>query len=179
MTIHFITGNNKKYEEAKEMIPEIVQLDIDLQEIQEIDAHEIIKEKLNEARKQIEEEIIVEDTSLYIKGLNGLPGPLIKWFMKTLGNKGIAELTEKTGNNECEAKTIIGYSKKGEIKYFEGTTKGKIVQPRGPNDFGWDQIFQPEGYEKTYAELKTEEKNKISMRKKAFEKLKEYIQNVQ
>ncbi|KAL7209746.1 hypothetical protein ACSBR1_031331 [Camellia fascicularis] len=51
---------------------------------------------------------------------------------------------------------------------FMGKTPGKIVPPRGPNDFGWDPIFQPDGYDQTYAELPKEEKNKISHRSRAL-----------
>jgi len=50
-----------------------------------------------------------------------------------------------------------------------------IVEPKGENGFGWDKIFQPEGFEKTFAEMSMEEKNEISMRKKAFQKLKRYL----
>ncbi|KAK9160150.1 hypothetical protein Syun_006491 [Stephania yunnanensis] len=52
---------------------------------------------------------------------------------------------------------------------FLGKTPGKIVLPRGPNDFGWDPIFQPDGYKQTYAEMPKEEKNKISHRYKALD----------
>jgi inosine triphosphate pyrophosphatase len=54
-------------------------------------------------------------------------------------------------------------------------TDGKIVLPRGSKDFGWDPIFQPDGYEETYAELDKEVKNKISHRGKSLDKLKKYI----
>ncbi|KAB5573168.1 hypothetical protein DKX38_000362 [Salix brachista] len=47
--------------------------------------------------------------------------------------------------------------------------KGKIVPARGPDDFGWDPIFQPDGYEQTYAEMPKDEKNKISHRSKALD----------
>jgi inosine triphosphate pyrophosphatase len=52
---------------------------------------------------------------------------------------------------------------------------GKIVEPRGSRDFGWDPVFQPEGHELTYAELDKSVKNEISHRSKAIEKLKEYL----
>jgi non-canonical purine NTP pyrophosphatase (RdgB/HAM1 family) len=176
MVIYFITGNKNKFNEFKKILPEIEQLEIDLPEIQENNAREIIKAKLLEGLKYKESELIVEDTSLYFDCLNGLPGPLIKWFMKKLGNKGLFEITKKFDNYKAEAKTIIGYAKnKNEIYYFEGSIKGKIVPPRGKFGFGWDSIFIPEGYLKSFAELTNEEKNKISMRKIALIKLKEFL----
>jgi len=53
--------------------------------------------------------------------------------------------------------------------------KGTIVEPRGETNFGWDPIFQPEGYTKTFAEMSADEKNSLSMRKLAAEKLKESL----
>ena len=61
-------------------------------------------------------------------------------------------------------------------KYFEGIVKGKIVEPRGESDFGWDPIFVPEGFGKTFAEMGVEEKNKISHRKIALEKLRKFVE---
>ncbi|KAM7485499.1 hypothetical protein LguiA_001508 [Lonicera macranthoides] len=56
-----------------------------------------------------------------------------------------------------------------------GQSLGKIVQPRGPNDFGWDPIFQPDGYDQTYAEMPKEEKNKISHRSRALALVKSHF----
>jgi len=176
--IYFITGNQNKFNEVKLILPDIEQMDIDLPEIQEIDAKEIIRNKLLEALNHIEGEFIVEDTSLYFDCLKGLPGPLIKWFLKTIGNNGLAEITEKLGNNKAEAKTIIGYAKNHEeIYFFEGEIMGEIVKPRGESNFGWDPIFIPDGYKKTFAEMSPEEKNEISMRRNALNKLKEFLEN--
>lgn len=58
---------------------------------------------------------------------------------------------------------------------FVGRTEGEIVAPRGATDFGWDPVFQPRGYSKTYAEMTKEEKNSISHRYKALEKLRAFI----
>src|SRR3989339_330772 len=124
--IHFITGNKNKFEEAKEIINNLEQLDIDLPEIQSIDPEEIIKAKLSEALKHHKGEFIVDDTSVYLDCLNGLPGPLIKWFLKSLGREGIYNLCEKMGNNNATAKTVIGYTNGKEIQYFSGELKGTI-----------------------------------------------------
>jgi len=175
--IYFITGNKNKFAEVKAILPEVKQLDIDLPEIQEIDAKEIIKEKLLEALKHKKGEFIVEDTSLYLDCLNGLPGPLIKWFLQTIGNDGLANLADKLGNDKAVAKTIIGYAKNSEkIYFFEGVIQGKIVRPKGDSNFGWDPIFLPDGHKKTFAEMSREEKNKISMRRNALNKLKKFLQ---
>jgi len=176
MNLYFITGNKNKFEEVKSILPNTEQLDIDLPEIQDIDAKIIIRAKLLAALKHKDGEFIVEDTSLYLDCLGGLPGPLIKWFMKTMGNEGLHNLVEKLGNRKAEAKTIIGYAKNpDDIHYFEGCLRGEIVLPRGDSGFGWDPIFQPNDSDKSFAELTQEEKNNISMRRVAVNKLKEYM----
>ncbi|MBT3412657.1 MAG: RdgB/HAM1 family non-canonical purine NTP pyrophosphatase [Candidatus Jacksonbacteria bacterium] len=174
--ICFITGNKNKLKEIQAVLPNVEQLDIDLPEIQEVDAQEIVKHKLLEALKLTSEEIIVEDTSLYLDCMNGLPGPLIKWFLKKVGIEGLAAAVEKLGNNKAEAKTIIGYARnKEDIHFFEGEIKGQIVKPRGASDFGWDPIFLPDGHDKTFAEMEPSEKNKISMRRNALNKLNDFL----
>lgn len=177
MKILFITGNENKLKEAKAIISEIEGCEIDLPEIQELDTKKIIEEKLNEAIKQKPGiALIVEDQSLVIDGMNGLPGPFIKWFLKNLEVDGLYKMALNMGNQFAEAKTTIGYcSEKGEINFFEATVKGKIVSPRGNIGWGWDPIFLQDGYEKTYAEMTMEQKNELSMRKIALEKLKKYL----
>ncbi len=175
--IYFVTVNKNKFKEIKSVLPEIEQLDIDLPEIQELDPKEIISNKLLEAFNHAQGEFIVEDTSLYFDCLNGLPGPLIKWFLQSISNNGLAEIAEKLGNNKAEAKTMIGYAKsRDEIHFFEGAIKGRIVRPTGETNFGWDPIFVPDGYGKSFAEMGREEKNKISMRRQAINKLAEFLQ---
>jgi inosine triphosphate pyrophosphatase len=74
---------------------------------------------------------------------------------------------DKKGYAQC----IIAYMSP-ELKepvLFIGKTPGKIVEPRGSRDFGWDPVFEPEGYEQTYAELDKEIKNKISHRFRAID----------
>ncbi len=178
MQITFVTGNSGKYEEAKQIIPDLIQKDLDLLEIQGIDPKPIITHKLEEAKKVLTGNIIVEDTSLCLDGLNGLPGPLIKWFMKTVGNGGLLTMAKATGNTKATAKVLIGFSKEnGEIEFFEGAIDGEIVDPKGESGFGWDAIFQPTGWNKTFGEMTQKEKNQISMRKIAFHHLKESLLN--
>jgi len=174
--ITFLTGSANKFAEIQAFIPDLVQKDMDLPDIPELDPHKVIKAKLEAALTHFEGECIVEDTSLYIEGLGGLPGPLIKWFMKSLGFAGLAELALRSDSQKTEAKTIIGYARPGqEIQYFEGVVAGRIVAPRGDSNFGWEPIFMPDGFDKVFAEMTFEEKNACSMRGKAAEKLRDFL----
>jgi len=185
--LYFITNNKNKFDEVREIMKpiKIKQLSIDLPEIQEIDARKIIYEKLDIAIRLMkdgkfklnrEDHFIVEDTSLYVDAMKGLPGPLIKWFLKTIGNEGISKIALAFRNGcKGQVKTVIGYYDGQTIDFFEGTVEGKIVEPRGKTNFGWDPIFQPKGHEKTFALMDRKQKNKISMRKIALEKLKDFL----
>lgn len=174
--LYFVTGNKNKFNEISSVIPEIQLLEKDLPEIQEIDPHKIVRKKLTAAFRHRKGEFIVEDTSLYLECLNGLPGPLIKWFLKTIGPVGIANLADKLGNNKAEAKTIIGYAKnKDETHFFGGAVSGAIVAPRGALDFGWSPIFQPDGHTKTLAEMEDDERIPLKMRRIAALKLKDFL----
>lgn len=64
-----------------------------------------------------------------------------------------------------------------EVVLFQGKTEGQIVLPRGPRDFGWDPCFQPNGFDKTYAELSKDVKNSISHRYKALDLFRGYFIN--
>ena len=175
--IAFITSNKDKLREVNALIPDVQGVDMDLPEIQEVDAHKIIAAKLTEAQRFHTGALIVEDTSLYIDAMNGLPGPLAKWFVKAIGVEGIYKLTEAFGSTKATARTIIGYAdEEGSIHFFEGSISGMLVPPRGTNGFGWDALFQPEGSTKTFAEMTSEEKSRYSMRKIAVEKLRSYIE---
>ena len=83
----------------------------------------------------------------------GLPGPYIKWFLKNVNVEGLAKMVEPFEDKTGFAMCIIAYMAPDlkEPELFIGKTDGKIVEPRGSRDFGWDPVFEPEGYDKTYA----------------------------
>ncbi len=175
LPLTFVTGNSGKFGEVQALIPNIVQVDVDLPEVQSVDAREVITAKLIAGASQDLRNFIVEDTGLYFDCLNGLPGPLIKWFQARLGNDGIADLVSHYESQVAHAITWIGYlSPTGEMHFFEGNIEGTIVMPRGEG-FGWDPIFQPKGCNRTFGEMTREEKSEISMRKIAVRKLLEHL----
>lgn len=158
------------------IIPIVEQLNIDLPEIQEIDPHAIILAKLKEAESKVQGNFIVEDVSFNMEALNGsLPGPLIKWFLKAVGIEGLFQIAKSLGNYKASAKCVIGYSENGTVEFFEAVVPGTIVAPRGSREFGWDPIFQPDGFDATYAELTSSQKNEVSHRAVAAKKLKQYL----
>ncbi len=175
--LYFITGNKHKFEEVSQIIPGIQQLELELDEIQDLDPQKVIAHKLNEARKHHEGLIAVEDVSLSLAGLNGLPGTMIKWFLQTLGAEGISELTKKLGNNKATILCSVGLSQPGkEHIFFTGQRTGCIVAPRAASSFGWNPIFQQDGIEKTYAEMTLEERLTISHRAMAWQQVKTYLE---
>lgn len=110
--------------------------------------------------------------------LGGLPGPYIKWFLSKIGPEGLHKLLTEWEDKSAVAVCTIAYSEGGdkdEVILFQGKTEGTIVKPRGDTDFGWDPCFQPNGSILTYAEMPKSEKNRISHRTKAVEKLRSFF----
>jgi len=171
----FVTGNHQKLKEFEEILGiELDHVDLDLEEIQSVEVEEVAKHKAIEAFNELGIPVIVEDTGLYFEELNGLPGALIKFFVKKLTLEQICSLVKE--DRRARAVTCIAYFNGEEMKTFIGETKGRVsTEPRGVSGFGWDPIFIPEGYEKTFAELTTEEKTSKFMRKEAIKKLKEFV----
>jgi inosine triphosphate pyrophosphatase len=132
------------------------------------------------AFKQAKKPVLVEDTSLCFNAYKGLPGPYIKWFLSNIGPEGLAKMVEpfpdKTGYAMCIIAYMSAELEKPEL--FIGRTPGSIVEPRGSRDFGWDPVFQPEGYDKTYAELPKEVKNTISHRFRAIDAMRNYFKAI-
>lgn len=175
--IVFITHSKNKLLEAQAVLPELEQLNINLPEIQTLDPFKLVREKAVAARQHSQDALIIEDTSLYIKGLNDLPGTLTYWFMQTLGSEKMYELAVKTGNRQASARTVVAYLAKDSDSpiIFEGSIEGEIVQPSSEAGYGWDNIFQPYGLNETYASMGHDLKVNFSMRSIAFQKLKKYL----
>jgi non-canonical purine NTP pyrophosphatase (RdgB/HAM1 family) len=171
----FATGNHQKLKEFESILGiKLNHSDLDLEEIQSVDVEEVAVHKAKQAYGLLKEPVIVEDTGLYFEELNGLPGALIKFFVKKLTLDQICSLIEE--NRKAVAVTCIAYFDGQEIKTFKGETKGEIAtEPRGNNGFGWDPIFIPEGYSQTFAEITSEEKEYKFMRSEAIKKLKNSI----
>lgn len=178
MQITFITGNAGKADEVSRYLGvPIEHKSLDLDEIQSLDLEEIVKDKTLRAFEKVGKPVLVEDVSFVFHGLGKLPGPLIKWFLKELGNEGLCRLVDGK-DRSCTATVCYGFHDGKEVHTFEGSMKGSVSNsPLGNNSFGWAPVFIPEGHEKTYAELTNEEQAPIAMRNKALKKLREFLQH--
>jgi XTP/dITP diphosphohydrolase len=177
--ILFITGNNKKVEEVKAITGlDVSARNLDIAEIQSLEVEEVAKAKALSAFEAVGRPVIVDDTGMSIDSLNGLPGALVAWFLDSLQPAGILRLMANEKNRKASVSTCIAYADETGVFAFTGTISGIVADsPRGENGFGYDPIFIPDGYDKTYAEMTSEEKNEISMRKIALLKLKRFILN--
>jgi inosine triphosphate pyrophosphatase len=182
-TITFVTGNHKKLEEVVRILDSgpdapfrLTNKSVDLPELQG-EPVAIAREKCLAAAEAVGGGVIIEDTSLCFNSLNGLPGPYIKWFLDKCGHDGLNNLLAAYEDKSAYAQTVVAFCKGPghEPVVFDGRTTGTIVPPRGPLEFGWDPVFEPEGTGRTYAEMSKSEKDAISHRGRAFNQLRDYF----
>lgn len=182
MKIYFATSNLQKLSEVREILGEadtleIVHYDLELPEWQG-SLEQIAFNKCKEAVQVIQGPVVVEDTALAFNSLGGLPGPYIKDFIYKAGLDALYRMLVDFQDKSAQAITTIAYTKgmNQEIKLFQGIVHGTIVKPNSvdmPTNF--DPIFQPDGYDRTYAMMDSKQKNKISHRYKAFHLLKAFL----
>ena len=174
MKLLFATTNINKIREAEEILGvEIEGVKLEIDEIQTLDPEKAVKEKAKRAYEQFGKPILVEDASLFFSAWNGLPGVYIDSFLESVDNEGLIKMLRHEKNHRAKAVVCLAIYNGKNCKVYKGEIKGKISSsPKGKSGFGWDPIFVPAGYNKTFAEMGIQEKNKISMRKLALEKLK-------
>lgn len=122
--------------------------------------------------------IIVEDSGLYIKSLNMFPGALSSYVYRTIGIPGILKLMEGLEDREAIFESVIALAAPGldGVKIFRGVARGYVSRsPKGSGGFGFDPIFIPSGYGKTFAEMSLEEKSAVSHRGEAFRALTQWL----
>ena len=126
-----------------------------------------------------------DDTGLEIEALNGEPGV---YSARYAGEGKSAEANmekvlknmEKINRRNARFRTVISLVINGNEKQFEGIVEGEILrEKRGDLGFGYDPIFQPQGYNHTFAEMELDEKNKISHRGRAIQKLVQYLKELE
>ena len=183
-SIIFATNNQNKVEEVRAVLGSrfnIITLkeagiDIDIPE-----PHDTLEANASEKSKTIftitNKNCFSEDTGLEVVALNGEPG--VKSARYAGESRSFDDNIEKllsnlssSDNKTARFRTVISLILNGKEHLFEGICKGTIIAERkGNNGFGYDPVFVPDGSDKTFAEMDMAGKNKFSHRKKAMEKL--------
>lgn len=184
MKLVFATHNENKFNEVKLLLPR----HFELLSLTELGCHEDIPETAStlEGNAKIKADYVSEkyglscfsdDTGLLVNALNGAPGVYSARYAGEQKNavdnmaKLLFEL-EGTTDRSARFQTSIALNLNGESFFFEGIVTGQItMEKKGEAGFGYDPIFQPDGYEKTFGELPLTVKNKISHRGRAIQKL--------
>ena len=167
------TTNRNKLDEFRRILPdiEIVGKKLEIEEIQSLDPYKVVGHKAIEAYKANDfNPILVEETSLALRGLGGRPGAYIKDFCEEAEmRRMIAEGWLHGRDRAALAKVLIAVYDGAEVQIREGATAGAIAEGlRGVNGFGWDDMFIPEGDTRTFAEMSAAEKDRHNMRRKAL-----------
>jgi XTP/dITP diphosphohydrolase len=125
-----------------------------------------------------------DDSGLEVHALAGAPGVHSAYYAgpQRSHNDNIHLLLknlEGQTNRQAQFKTVIALIGFGQPHLFEGIVRGNIIiTPRGSGGFGYDPVFVPEGYDKTFAEMTLQEKNTLSHRSKAVAALVAYLKNL-
>jgi XTP/dITP diphosphohydrolase len=177
MALTFVTGNDSKYNEAKVIIPDLLRYNLDLVEMQETDPEKIIRDKLEQAKRDERTHkhypIVVEDVSLYLEFMRPFPGPLIKFFIRDKGLDWLYKQAQLNNDYRAEVVCMLGYAPNpSTVHIVKSSVPGTIVSPRGETTFAWDPIFVPRGETLTYAQMGKGRKQEISHRTLAFQELK-------
>ena len=189
MKIVFATNNKHKLEDIKDILGK----DFEIVSLAEIGCHEDIPETgltLEENARQKSTYIVehynhdcfADDTGLEVDALNGEPGVYSARYAEGTDHDSEAnmrKLLSKMSNvkdRTARFRTVISLIINGVEHQFEGRVEGRIAtEKHGKEGFGYDPIFIPEGYDKSFAELGEEVKNQISHRARAVKKLAEYL----
>jgi XTP/dITP diphosphohydrolase len=188
MTLVFASNNENKIKEIRSLLGD----SFDLLSLKDINMNEEIPEEesqiegnaLAKARYIFNAtgmNVFADDTGLEISALNGMPGVHSARFAgeNKDSSANIDKVLSLLSDKESRAarfKTVIALVLDKKEYLFEGTVSGTILKARrGTSGFGYDPVFLPDGKNKTFAEMDLSEKNSISHRARAFEKLKEFL----
>ena len=191
MKLIFASSNKNKFIEVEKIIPKNIKLGnlIELNFFEEIPEKEDTIEgnaifKANYINSKFNVNVFADDTGLEVQALDGKPGVHSARYAGNECNseKNITKLLKELKNiknRKARFKTIIALVLNKKSYQFEGIINGEILlSKKGENGFGYDPIFKPDGYQKSFAELSIDVKNKISHRALAINKLIDFIKKV-
>lgn len=171
----FVTSNLHKEKEASRVLSQfginVKMSDCEKVEIQSDSLVSVAKYAASLASKKLGKSVIVEDSGLFVKSLNGFPGPFSSYVLKTVGCGGVLQLISDKADRSAVFKCAVAFcSPKSHPLVFEGKAYGSISSSvKGSGGFGFDPIFVPiKGDGRTFAEMPPEDKDRLSHRGTAF-----------
>ncbi|MGP4113991.1 RdgB/HAM1 family non-canonical purine NTP pyrophosphatase [Streptomyces sp. 4N509B] len=175
--LSLVTGNEGKAREFTTLLGiEIVPVKEELIEIQSLDVMEVARRKAADAYSKLRRPVLVDDTGLHLKAWNGLPGALIRWFVDQVKIEGILNMAAGVSDRSATAIAALGFADANGTRVVSGTLHGTLATvQRGNGGFGWDSIFVPAGWDITFAEMSSEQKNAISHRRRATDALRQEL----
>ena len=185
--IYLSTGNKGKVSEIKEILSDLnydvyskSELGINedaVEDAETLEGNSLIKAKF--LKKYTDDIVMSDDTGLFVNSLDGRPGVYSARFAgdecydSKNRQKLLSELKEKEDRSAYFETVITIIDSNNEIHQAKGRVDGKILlEECGEHGFGYDSIFMPDGYDKSFAQMEDSEKNKISHRKRALENAK-------
>ena len=186
----FATNNSHKLQEVSQMFAGIMQIgglaDIGCAEDLPETGNTLESNALQKARYVHDKygvDCFSDDTGLEVESLNAEPGVYSARYAgeskdSVANMQKLLKNLNSIANRKARFRTVIALIFEGKEYVFDAEVAGNITEkPAGTNGFGYDPIFQPEGFDRTFAELNSEEKNSISHRAKATEKLSAFLKS--
>jgi XTP/dITP diphosphohydrolase len=144
-------------------------------EIRSSSVEEIAEVAARHAYMTLGRPVVLDDTGFFVSALNDFPGAYAAFVLRAIGYDGILKLLEGVENRAARFVTAVGFCDGTHLRTFVGEMHGTISdRASGREGFGYDPIFIPEGFTRTYAELTFDEKIGISHRTRAFRKFLEW-----
>lgn len=183
------TANLHKVEEYKKLLGD---MDVEIKSLADFPNFPEVEEngssfkenaaiKAKAASKYCEAAAFADDSGLEVEALDGRPGIYSSRYAANDAERIAKLLGELEGKTNRRARFVcaIAIAFNGEVlETFEGTVEGTItLAPRGDGGFGYDPVFQPDGFDQTFGELPAEVKNSISHRARAFANAVEFVEN--
>lgn len=128
-----VTGNPHKAKEIASIFTgvDVVAKAFDAPEIQSFVLEEIVRAKAQNAWKEFQSPVLVEDVSLDLEVFHGFPGPFVKYFQQVTGYDRAVECGKALGNTNASVRCGVGYFDGKDFRYFEGKIEGDLVEKRG------------------------------------------------
>lgn len=172
--VYYVTSSDSKAAEANSYLPQLKRKDKEYREIQALQVEEVVKEASERLSQRWGQAVIIDDLGLYVESLQGFPGAFLKQFAQRAGPRRLLQLMEGEENREAYFEVAMAYCNPyHDPEAVTARRHGKIAYQveTGPQNYGLNSVFVPEGKDKTLAQFTMEEKLRDEPRIRCLEQL--------